>query len=137
MSHPFSGYVESVFGCLESMGCTEVCENFFTSAASGRSDHDKLAYRNKVFHKLSRSFRYPEGGREEADIAEKAAEDTQTADRARLNLPEEFPQLDPSSPGQPFTVRIWSLLATSPPAQHQNLERRSVHRSCVTRGETR
>ena len=73
------GHAGKVFGCLESMGCTEICEKFFTTAASGASDHDKLAYRNKVFHKLSRSFRYPEGGRVEADMAEKAAEkDTKT-----------------------------------------------------------
>ena len=43
---------------MKSMGCTEACRLFFATAASRRTDHDKLSDRNKVFGQLRRKFRY-------------------------------------------------------------------------------
>jgi hypothetical protein len=53
------GHTEKIFGCLETMRCERECARFFASTAPpDGSAHDRLASRNKTFHKLSRSFRY-------------------------------------------------------------------------------
>jgi len=52
------GNDETVFRCLKLMGCVTESNMFFASTVSSSRFHDELAGRNRIFHRLHRSFRY-------------------------------------------------------------------------------
>jgi hypothetical protein len=55
------GHGANTFCCIQTIGCRDACKLFFASAVPQSSEHDELAHRNKIFHRLDREFRYKTG----------------------------------------------------------------------------